>query len=74
MELNFYDIKHKLSDREYEIFILIGEGFDSKTISKQLNIAVSTTETHRKNIRKKLKLINTNRNKLFEIAYKHVTT
>ncbi|MGV6831998.1 MAG: response regulator transcription factor [bacterium] len=46
----------KLTKRELEILALIGYGLTNKQISTTLNIAVSTVETHRKNMRKKLKL------------------
>ena len=44
----------KLSNREFEIFGLIGNGFSSKEISKKLNLSVNTIESHRRNIREKM--------------------
>ena len=44
----------KLSNREFEIFRLIGNGFSSKEISKKLNLSVNTIESHRRNIREKM--------------------
>ncbi len=52
------DIKN-LSLREIEIIKLIKNGLSSKEISAQLNISIRTTEVHRYNILKKLKLSNT---------------
>jgi DNA-binding NarL/FixJ family response regulator len=45
-----------LSDRELEIFELIGRGRSTRTIAQQLNLSVHTIETHRENIRAKLNL------------------
>lgn len=46
----------KLSDRELEVFRLIGEGKKTRDISDQLHISVKTVETHRDRIKKKLQL------------------
>lgn len=48
-----------LSLREIEIIKLIKEGLSSKEIAAALHISVRTTEVHRHNILKKLKLKNT---------------
>ena len=45
-----------LSDREFEVFRLIGNGFSAKEISRQLNVSVHTVDCHRRNIKKKLKV------------------
>ncbi|HTL47745.1 MAG TPA: response regulator transcription factor [Verrucomicrobiae bacterium] len=45
-----------LSDRELEIFQLIGEGLTATTIAKNMHLSVKTVEGYRKNIRTKLKL------------------
>lgn len=47
---------YKLTVREKDIMALIAQGLRTKQIAINLNIAASTVETHRKNIRKKLKL------------------
>lgn len=47
-----------LSNREMDIFKLIGEGLDSLTISERLNISRNTVDTHRINIKNKLELPN----------------
>lgn len=47
---------HKLSDREFEVFQLIGEGQSTQQIADTLNISVKTVEVHRAHIREKLKL------------------
>jgi len=43
-----------LSNREFEIFELIGNGYSSGDIAKKLNISVNTIESHRKKIKDKL--------------------
>ena len=43
-----------LSDREIEVMNLIVQGFVNKEIAEQLNIALSTVVTHRRNIMEKL--------------------
>ncbi len=47
---------NKLSNRELEIFQLIGQEMKSGIIAKKLNISIKTVEAHRDNIRKKLML------------------
>lgn len=47
---------HRLSDREFEVFQLIGEGKSTQQIADTLNISVKTVEVHRAHIREKLKL------------------
>jgi len=46
----------KLSDREYEIFLLIGTGLACRAIAKKLCLSVKTIETHRARIKQKLGL------------------
>lgn len=45
-----------LSDREFEVFQLIGRGRSTKEIADQLHLSVKTVEVHRVNIKAKLKL------------------
>jgi DNA-binding NarL/FixJ family response regulator len=47
-----------LTDREFEIFELIGEGHEVREISEALGVSPKTVETHRTNIKEKLKLKN----------------
>ena len=47
-----------LSNREFEIFQLIGNGFSTKEMAKKLNLSIYTIESHKKNIKEKLKLKN----------------
>jgi DNA-binding NarL/FixJ family response regulator len=46
----------QLSDRELEVFELIGEGCATAQIAASLHLSVSTVETHRAHIKEKLKL------------------
>ena len=48
----------ELSDRELEVFELIGRGRTTAWIAKSLHLSVSTVETHRAHIKEKLKLEN----------------
>ncbi|MFC1781619.1 response regulator [Planctomycetota bacterium] len=47
-----------LSDREFEIFRLIGDGFKASQIAKQLHLSTKTIETYRSRIKEKLNLPN----------------
>ena len=46
----------KLSDRELEVFSLIGHGFSTNKIADQLNLSEKTIETYRAHIKEKLNL------------------
>ncbi|MDX9963396.1 response regulator transcription factor [Desulfobacter postgatei] len=45
-----------LTNREIEVFRLMGEGLDSKEIAARLNLSMKTVGTHRENIKEKLHL------------------
>jgi len=45
-----------LTDRELEIFEFIGRGLGTRHIAETLHLSVKTIETHRRNIKRKLKL------------------
>ena len=47
-----------LTDREFEIFQLLGEGKSPKEIARQLSMSVLTVAVHNSNIRQKLKVKN----------------
>jgi DNA-binding NarL/FixJ family response regulator len=53
-----HDLVDQLTDRELEIFHLIGKGSDVREIAEALNVSPKTVETHRTNIKEKLKLKN----------------
>lgn len=44
----------RLSDRELEVFQLIGEGHDMHEIARELHLSKKTVEAHRANIKEKL--------------------
>lgn len=46
----------RLSNRELQVFELIGNGAPSSQIASQLNLSIKTIETHQANIKRKLKL------------------
>jgi DNA-binding NarL/FixJ family response regulator len=46
----------KLTDREFEIFQLIGQGRNTRDIAKHLHLSVKTVEVHRLHIKAKLEL------------------
>jgi DNA-binding NarL/FixJ family response regulator len=45
-----------LSDREFEVFQLIGQGLSAQQIGQRLNLSIKTVGTHRDHIKQKLKL------------------
>ncbi|MFO7850751.1 MAG: response regulator transcription factor [Spirochaetia bacterium] len=45
-----------LSDREFEVFQLIGKGVQTSKMAEQLNLSVKTIETYKSNIKTKLGL------------------
>ena len=47
-----------LTDRELEVFRLIGAGQTTRRIAARMHLSVSTVETHRARIKQKLKLTN----------------
>jgi DNA-binding NarL/FixJ family response regulator len=46
----------RLSDREFEVFELIGQGMQTREIAGRLHLSVKTVEAHREHIKAKLKL------------------
>lgn len=46
----------KLTDKELEVFTLIGQAKETKEIARRLNMSTKTVEAHRGAIKKKLKL------------------
>ncbi len=46
----------KLTDREFEIFQLIGHGKSTREIAQQLHLSPKTVDVHRANIKEKLEL------------------
>jgi len=46
----------RLSDREFEVFQLISQGFGTSNIATRLHLSIKTVEVHRANIKQKLNL------------------
>jgi DNA-binding NarL/FixJ family response regulator len=46
----------RLSDREFEVFQLIGQGLGTREIAQRLHLSVKTVEVHRINIKEKLQV------------------
>ena len=46
----------RLSDREFEIFRMLGEGHSTRTIAERLRLSPKTVDAHRANIKSKLSL------------------
>ena len=49
-------VMEMLSDRELQVFEMIGEGLTTREIARHLHVAVKTVETHRRRIKTKLGL------------------
>jgi DNA-binding NarL/FixJ family response regulator len=47
---------HGLSDREFQVFELIGRGLGTKEIASALHLSAKTVQAHRDHVRQKLKL------------------
>lgn len=47
---------HQLSDREFEIFEMLGRGLQTKEIAALLHLSPKTVHTHREHLKEKLKL------------------
>jgi len=60
-----------LTDRELQIFELIGSGYGTREIVKELSINISTVDTYRARIKKKLRLPTASVLRREAIAWKH---
>ena len=45
-----------LSDREFEVFELLGRGYRTREVAKELHLSDKTIQTHREHIKEKLKI------------------
>lgn len=59
---NMSAIESALSPREIEVAVLIREGLTSKEIADQVNLSLTTVNFHRRNLRRKLNIRNTDTN------------
>ena len=62
------DVRDRLSEREYEIFLLVGRGLMSKEIGEKLFISPQTVQAHRRKIAEKL---GTTGSEFVQLAIKH---
>jgi len=62
----------KLSDREFEIFRLIGGGYRASQIADRMHLSVKTIETYRARMKEKLNI--TDASKLLQYAIKWVSS
>jgi DNA-binding NarL/FixJ family response regulator len=58
-----------LSDRELEVFRLIGQGFGTSQIAEKLYLSVKTIETYRTHIKEKLNLANADELRQYAIQW-----
>ncbi len=63
-----------LTDREFEVFQLLGEGRTNREIAHQLNLSPKTVEVHRVNLRNKLKLKSTPELIRYAVHYAEAST
>jgi DNA-binding NarL/FixJ family response regulator len=62
------DVRDRLSEREYEIFLLVGRGLMSKEIGEKLFISPQTVQAHRRKMAEKL---GTTGSEFAQLAIKH---
>ncbi len=62
----------RLTDRELEVFTLLGQGKGTRQISEQLHVSVKTVETYRSRIKEKLRL--TSASELLQHAFQWVSS
>jgi len=65
------DIVDSLSDREFDVFQLIGKGHGSRNIARRLNLSVKTIDTIRENIKHKLGLKSASELVPYAVEYVH---
>jgi len=49
---------NRLSDRELQVFEMIGQGLSTREVANQLHLSIKTIETHREHIKDKMSLKN----------------
>jgi DNA-binding NarL/FixJ family response regulator len=60
-----------LTDREFEVFQLIGKGFKTGNIADELHVSVKTVESYREEIKTKLQLENAAELAQFAVGWMH---
>ena len=66
-----HEVRDRLSEREYEIFLLVGRGLLSKEVGEKLHISPQTVQTHRRKMAEKL---GTTGAEFVQLALKHYHT
>lgn len=61
----------KLSDRELEVYRLLGQGRGTRQIAAELHLSISTVETHRAHIKDKLNLDSTTELLRYAVEWVH---
>ncbi|MCD8554403.1 response regulator transcription factor [Seleniivibrio sp.] len=65
------DVVETLSDREFQVFQMIGNGFTSKQIAENLNLSVKTIDAFRESMKHKLGLKNAAELSQYAIKWSH---
>ena len=60
----------RLSDRELEVFSLIGKGYGSQEIAQRLNLSIKTINSHRENLKQKLGCAGSQELRILAIGWK----
>lgn len=76
LEPTFWDVEEeasligRLSDRELEVFRLLGQGYAPRHIAEQLHLSVKTIESHRRHLKQKLGVENSTELTRYAIAWR----
>jgi DNA-binding NarL/FixJ family response regulator len=58
LQKEYTALRQRITDREFEILVLVGKGLTSKEIAERLEIRFNTVEVHRANLMRKLNATN----------------
>ena len=61
-----------LTDREFQVFQMIGDGLQTREIAEKLHLSIKTVETHRERIKKKLNLDSATKLAKYAIQWAHI--
>ena len=61
----------RLSDRELEVFRMIGQGYGTRQIAERLHLSIKTIETYREHIKEKLNLADASELLQYAIQWTH---
>ncbi|MHC4087238.1 MAG: response regulator [Planctomycetota bacterium] len=64
-------VMERLSDRELEVFRMIGQGFGTRQIAERLHLSIKTIETYREHIKEKLNLADASELLQYAIQWTH---